>query len=94
MTTTETLHPELTADLVERVANLSPEAQSSLSTFLERERELEAEYQREVWAEIRRRSAAYDRGEEKAHDWDDVVVRIEAKMAAMTSAVTSQSQYE
>ncbi len=88
MTATETLHPELTADLVDRVANLSPEAQASLSTFLERERALEAEYQRGVWVEIRRRLDAYDRGELKASDWEDVEKRLVQKIAAMEAGGT------
>ncbi len=88
MAATETLHPELPADLVERVATLSPAAQASLSTFLERERALEAEYQRGVWAEIRRRMEAYDRGELKASDWEDVEKRLVQKIAAMEAGGT------
>ena len=81
-TETETLHPELPADLVERVQNLPAAQLEALREIVERERELEAEYQREVWAKIRRRVEAYDRGEEKAHEWRDVVARIEAKLRA------------
>ena len=82
-TETETLHPELTADLVERVANLSPAARASLSTFLERERILEADYRREVSLEIRRRIEAYDRGVIRAVDGEIVMERLREKIRVM-----------
>ena len=86
MTASETLHPELTADLVEQVLHLSPAARKSLGGLLEREEADEAKYNRELWAEVRRRLDAYDRGEEVAHDWRDVAASIRAEMASMREA--------
>ncbi len=82
MTATETLHPELTADLVERVVNLSPEAMDSLSRLLEDERRADEAYEAEVRAELLRRVEAYDRGEIKAYDWREVTERLEARLRA------------
>ena len=76
MTRTETLHPELTADLVERVVNLSPEAMESLKLIWKSERTATLEDRREFSDEIRRRLDAYDRGELHAVDGDAVVARL------------------
>lgn len=86
MTTTETPHAELSADLLERVGNLSPAAKKSLGGLLEQDAAEEAEYTRELWSEIRRRLDAYDRGELVAHDWRDFAARIRAEMEAMREA--------
>jgi len=76
MTRTETLHPELSADLVERVVNLSPEAMESLKLIWKSERTATLEDRREFSDEIRRRLDAYDRGELHAVDGDAVVARL------------------
>ena len=76
MTRIETLHPELSADLVERVVNLSPEAMESLKLIWKSERTATLEDRREFSDEIRRRLGAYDRGELHAVDGDAVVARL------------------
>lgn len=76
MTLTDTLHPELTADLVERVVNLSPEAMESLRHIWKTERTATIEDRREFSDEIRRRLEAYDRGELHAVDGEAVVARL------------------
>ncbi len=76
MTRIETLHPELSADLVERVVNLSPEAMESLKLIWKSERTATLEDRREFSDEIRRRLDAYDRGELHAVDGDAVVARL------------------
>ena len=79
MTTTETPHAELSADLLERVGNLSPAAKKSLGGLLEQDAAEEAEYNRELWFEIRRRLDAYDRGEvEVISDWRQMIAEIRA----------------
>ena len=76
MTRIETLHPELSADLVERVVNLSPEAMESLKLIWKSERTATLEDRREFSDEIRRRLDTYDRGELHAVDGDAVVARL------------------
>ncbi len=86
MITTEKPHAELSADLLERVGNLSPAAKKSLGGLLEQDAVEEAQYTRELWSEIRRRLDAYDRGEEPAHDWQDVAASIRTQMDLMQKA--------
>ena len=83
MVATETLHPELTADLVERVAALSPAAFESLREYRERESRLDDEYDAEMRDEIRRRLEAYERGEILAVDGEGVLDRLRQRMRAM-----------
>lgn len=83
MTATETLHPELTVDLVERVVNLSPEAMKSLERLWESGRSATADERREFSDEIRRRLEAYDRGEVRAVDGEAVVERLKEKIRQM-----------
>ena len=83
MTATETLHPELTADLVERVASLSPEAFDRLREIRDAESKLDAEYNAAVRTEILSRIEAYERGEIKAVDGAEVMARLELKIEAL-----------
>ena len=83
MTTTETPHDELSAELPERIGNLSPAAKKSLGGLLEQDAAEEAQYTREHWTEIRRRLDAYDRGEEAAYDWRTMIAEIRGEMEAM-----------
>ena len=84
MPATETPITELPADLVERVRSLTPSEKVLLAKLSEMEEAVDAAaYHREVWAEIRRRLDAYDRGELKAYDWKDVEARLQQKIEAM-----------
>lgn len=87
MTTTETPHAELSADLLERVGNLSPAAKKSLGGLLEQDAAEEAQYNRELWSEIRRRLDAYDRGEIKAVDGAEVLERLRERIRTMEAGV-------
>jgi|GEM_PF-3225598 len=89
MTATDTLHPELTADLVERVANLSPEAFGRLREIRDSEAKLEADYNAAVRTEILARIEAYERGEIKAVDGSEVLARLELKIEALKRAQTA-----
>ena len=83
MTATETLHPDLPADLVDRVLDLSPAARKSLGGLLEREDAEEAADHRALWDEIRRRLDGYDRGEVKAVDGGPVLERLRETIRVM-----------
>jgi len=65
MTRTETLHPELSADLVEQVRNLPTAGLESLERLLDEARVADAQHEVDVRAEIIGRIEAYDRGEER-----------------------------
>ncbi len=86
MIATDTLHPELTTDLVERVASLSPEAFDSLREIREQGRRTGAEYAVAVRAEILGKIEAYERGEIKAVEGAEVMARLELKIEAMKRA--------
>lgn len=78
MTATETHESELSADLIERIRNLSPAAKKSLGGILEQDATAEAAYDRDLRTEMRRRLDAYDRGELAAHDWRTMLAEIRA----------------
>ncbi len=82
MTTTETMYPELSADLVEQVRHLPAEGLQSLSRLLEDERRADEAYEAVVKAELLRRIDAYDRGEMPASEWREASARVEAKLQA------------
>lgn len=87
MNATEATYPELSADLVEKVYNLSPKGLEALRKLVEREQEEEAKGRRQMWDEILRDVAAYDRGEMKAYTLEEMTGRIERKIAALKSGV-------
>ncbi len=80
MTATETLYPELSADLVEQVRNLPAAGIDSLTRLLHEQRELDEAYETELRAELLRRIEAYDKGEIKAFDWRDATEQLEARL--------------
>ena len=77
MTETATLHPELTADLVERVANLSPEAVDSLRNFLNLEAELDAEYKAQIRAHIREITLRVVAGTEPTRPVEEAMAKVD-----------------
>ena len=80
MTATETLYPELTADLVEQVCNLPPAGIDSLIRLLGEQRELDEAFKAELRAELLRRITGYDKGEIKAVDWREATEQLEARL--------------
>ena len=78
MTATETLHPELTADLVERVANLSPEAFDRLRELRDTEAKLDAEYDTACRDQIRAVTVRVLTGEEPMVDWQEALAELKA----------------
>ena len=81
MTATETIYPELSADLVEQVKHLPAEGLQSLRKLLEDEEQLEQNFRMEQWAEILSRVEAYDRGELQAYDSKEVEQRLHQRIA-------------
>ena len=72
---------------MEKVCNLSPKGSEALRKLVEREQEEEAKGQRQMWDQILRDVAAYDRGEMKAYTFEEMTERIERKVAALESGV-------
>ena len=82
MTATETIYPELSADLVEQVRNLPAAGLESLERLLDEARSADVEHEAGIRAEVIRRIEAYDRGEVQASDWREASARVEAKLRA------------
>lgn len=89
MTATETVYPELTADLVEQVCNLPAEGLEALRRLVERQTDEIANSRRQMWHKIQLDLAAYDRGEMKAYTFEEMTERIRSKIAVMKSGAAS-----